>query len=211
METAPAWRRFRFRGVCEMPDTDLLIRKAKADDIGQITAIYAQAVKEGTASFELTAPDESEMRARFNAVVAAGYPYFVAHDPAAPDTIAGYAYAGPYRTRPAYRWSVENSVYVRPDLQGRGVGKRLLLRLIDATRALGFRQMVAIIAGPGNPGSIGLHESLGFELAGNLRKVGFKHGRWHDTTIMQLTLVDDARELPDLQAYPGNLWTPPDR
>ncbi|WEX89905.1 GNAT family N-acetyltransferase [Sinorhizobium garamanticum] len=151
-------------------------------DIPAITAIYAKAVRFGTASFELEPPTEAEMAARREALVAAGYPYLVAR---LQGEVAGYAYAGAYRARPAYRGTVESSVYVRDDAQGRGVGSGLLAGLIHEAEIRGFRQMVAVIGDSANLTSRRLHEKLGFELVGILKAVGWRHQRWLDTVLMQ--------------------------
>lgn len=153
--------------------------------VAGVQAIYAQAVEEGTASFELDPPSVAEMQARWSALVEGDFPYLVALRGGA---VVGYAYAGPYRTRPAYRGTVENSVYVRPDAQGTGVGRALLAELIARCEAAGFRQMVAVIGDSANAGSIGLHRSQGFQNAGVFRAVGWKHGRWLDSVLMQRPL-----------------------
>jgi len=154
-------------------------------DIPEITAIYADAVTYGTASFELEPPMIEDMLARRTALVDAGYPYLVAK---AGEKVVGYAYAGAYRARPAYRGTVENSVYVHPEMKGYGIGRTLLLALIEASETRGFRQMVAVIGDSGNTASRRLHESVGFELTGILKSVGWKHGRWLDTVLMQRPL-----------------------
>jgi phosphinothricin acetyltransferase len=151
-------------------------------DIAEITAIYAEAVTYGTASFELEAPDVEEMLRRRAALVEAGYPYIVAKSGG---SLVGYAYAGAYRARPAYRGTIENSVYVHPEMKGRGLGRLLLLALIDESERLGFRQMVAVIGDSENVASRRLHEAVGFESTGVLKSVGWKHGRWLDTVLMQ--------------------------
>lgn len=161
------------------------LRPCAARDIPAITEIYAEAVTHGSASFELTAPGESEMAARHAALVEAGHVYIVATLDGA---VAGYAYTSAYRPRPAYGATVENSVYVRPDLHRMGVGRALLSRLIEEAGARGFRQMVAVIGDSANQGSVMLHERLGFRLVGTLRSVGWKHGRWLDTVLMQRAL-----------------------
>src|SRR5262245_2028990 len=130
------------------------IRPAALDDIAAITRIYAHAVRDGTASFETDPPDQAEMARRQRALLEGGYPYLVAH---VDGGIAGYAYAGAYRTRPAYRWTVEDSVYIAPDAQRRGVGRALLARLIAESEARGFRQMIAVIGDSANTASIELH------------------------------------------------------
>ncbi|WP_407529539.1 GNAT family N-acetyltransferase [Methylobacterium oryzisoli] len=164
---------------------DVILRPCGPPDIPAVQAIYARAVREGTASFELDPPDVPEMLRRHAGLIGAGHPYLVAE---IGGRIAGYAYAGPYRARPAYRASVENSVYVDPAMQGRGVGRRLLAALIDEAERRGFRQMIAVIGDSDNAASIGLHAALGFGHAGVLRAVGWKHGRWLDTVLMQRAL-----------------------
>ena len=171
----------------------LLVRPSIEADISAITAIYAHAVGHGTASFEVEPPDEAEMARRRQAVLAGGYPYLVAE---IDGTLAGYAYAGAYRPRPAYRFTVEDSIYVAPDRQGSGVGRALLVALIEACEALGFRQMVAVIGDSASRGSIRLHESLGFRPVGVLEAIGFKHGRWLDTVLMQRPLGHGASTPP---------------
>jgi len=172
----------------------LHIRPATLADIPAITRIYAQAVTHGTASFELTPPDEAEMRARMQNILDDKFPYFVAELGGA---VAGYAYASLYRARPAYRFTVENSVYVAPEIHRRGVGKALLLQLIEACTALGFRQMIAVIGDSNQAASIGVHKACGFEPAGNLKNIGFKFGRWLDTPLMQRALGPGATTKPD--------------
>jgi phosphinothricin acetyltransferase len=171
----------------------LSIRPATLADIPAITRIYAHAVTHGTASFELTAPDEAEMRERMQAMFDGKFPYIVAELDGA---VAGYAYASLYRMRPAYRFTVENSVYVAPEIHRRGVGKALLLKLIEACTAAGFRQMIAVIGDSNQAASIGVHKACGFEPAGNLKNIGFKFGRWLDTPLMQLSLGPGASTLP---------------
>jgi phosphinothricin acetyltransferase len=161
------------------------IRAAQAADIAAITRIYTHAVLHGTASFEIEPPDESEMARRQRTLIEGGHPYLVAEADAA---VLGYAYAGPYRARPAYRWSVEDSVYVAPEAQRRGIGRALLARLIAEAEQRGFRQMIAVIGDSLQVPSIELHRALGFRLVGTLAAVGFKHGRWLDTVLMQRPL-----------------------
>jgi L-amino acid N-acyltransferase YncA len=171
------------------------VRPVHDTDIPAIVAIYAHAVLYGTASFEVEPPDDAEMTRRVRAVVDAGFPYLVAEKDG---RVLGYAYAGLYRTRPAYRNSIENSVYVGPDAHRLGVGRALLGALIDIATRAGFRQMIAVIGDSGNAGSIGLHRALGFTFSGTIHSVGYKHGRWLDSVIMQRALG------------PGD-GTPPDR
>ncbi|MBA4791958.1 MAG: N-acetyltransferase [Rhizobiales bacterium] len=161
----------------------MLIRPATPDDIPAIAAIYGEAVRTGTASFELEPPTAEEMLRRQAAVIAGGYPYIVALD--ADGALLGYAYASAFRPRIAYRFTVENSVYVDPTAQGRGVGRALMDDLIARCEASGFRQMVAVIGGSDNLGSIALHRACGFYDVGVLKATGFKFGRWLDTVLMQ--------------------------
>ena len=172
----------------------LVIRPAALADIPAITRIYAHAVETGTASFELEPPDEDEMRKRMQALLDGKFPYFVAE---IDGVVAGYAYASLYRTRPAYRFTVEDSVYVAPHTHRRGVGKALLLKLIEVCTALGFRQMIAVIGdSTKQAASVGLHEAVGFRPVGILQDVGFKQGRWLDSVLMQRALGPGATEPP---------------
>ncbi len=161
------------------------LRPAEPRDLPAITAIYANHVLTGLASFETRAPDEAEMRRRFEAIGQGGFPYLVAE---MEGEVAGYAYANHYRTRPAYRFSLEDSVYVHPGYTGRGVGRALLAALIEACEAIGCRQLIAVIGDSDNRASIGLHAALGFREVGVLRSVGHKHGRWVDSVLMQLAI-----------------------
>jgi phosphinothricin acetyltransferase len=170
-----------------------LIRPAQAADIPAITAIYAAAVRCGTASFELEAPDEPEMRRRYESLRAGDHPYLVAELEGA---IVGYAYAGPYRARPAYRFAVESSVYIAPGSERRGFGRALLERLIIAAQENGFRQMIAVIGDSANAASIELHRAVGFRMVGTFDDVGFKFDRWLDTVLMQRPLGEGAASLP---------------
>jgi L-amino acid N-acyltransferase YncA len=172
----------------------LSIRPAKASDIPAITRIYAHAVEHGTASFELAPPDEGEMARRMSELTGKGYPYLAAESGGA---LAGYAYAGAYRARPAYRLTVEDSVYIAPDAHRRGIGRALLAALVEAAAARGYRQMIAVIGdSTRQAASIGLHAALGFRHVGILQDVGFKHGRWLDSVYMQRTLGDGATTEP---------------
>lgn len=166
-------------------ETPLILRDCREDDLPAIVEIYADAVINGTASFELTAPDLAEMAARRARLVDDGYPYIVAERAG---VVLGYAYAGAYRARPAYGATVENSIYISPTAKGQGVGKALLARLIREAEARDYRQMIAVIGDSNNQASRALHESLGFELVGILRSVGWKHGRWLDSVLMQRML-----------------------
>jgi L-amino acid N-acyltransferase YncA len=173
--------------------SNLSIRAAAAADIAAITRIYAHAVRHGTASFELDPPDEAEMARRQRALVDGRFPYLVAELDGA---VAGYAYAGPYRTRPAYRFSVEDSVYVAAEAHRRGVGRALLDRLIAESEARGFRQMIAVIGDSAQVSSIELHRAAGFRLIGAIESVGFKFGRWLDSVLMQRALGPGASTVP---------------
>ena len=170
------------------------LRPATLADIPAITAIYAHAVRHGTASFELEPPNEAEMTRRMQAVLDGKFPYLAAD---IDGKLAGYAYASLYRTRPAYRFTVENSVYVAPDMHRRGVGKALLQRLIEECSARGYRQMIAVIGDSDQAASIGVHKACGFEPAGNLKSIGWKFGKWLDTPLMQRALGDGAKTKPD--------------
>lgn len=169
------------------------IRPAAADDIPAITEIYAHAVNFGTASFELEPPTQNEMLARWQALTGGNFPYLVAD---ADGTIAGYAYAGPYRTRPAYRFTLEDSVYVNPQAHRQGVGRTLLDRLIVESEKRGFRQMIAVIGDSAQTPSIELHRASGFRMIGTIENVGFKFGRWLDSVLMQRRLGAGSTTLP---------------
>ncbi|MGJ4952654.1 GNAT family N-acetyltransferase [Bradyrhizobium sp. HKCCYLS20291] len=173
--------------------SDIEIRPTLEADLPAITAIYGQAVREGTATFELDPPDLAEMTRRFRALSDGGFPYFVAR---LDGQVVGYAYAGPYRPRPAYRFTVENSVYLAPASQRRGIGMRLMRQLIDACEARGFRQMIAVIGDSANAGSVGLHTACGFEMIGTHPSVGLKFGRWLDTVMMQRPLGPGSSNVP---------------
>jgi phosphinothricin acetyltransferase len=167
------------------PASGVILRPAAAGDIAAITRIYADAVINGTASFELTPPDQAEMTRRYAALADNGYPYIVAELSGA---IAGYAYAGPYRTRPAYNWTVEDSIYVAPQFHRRGIGLVLLKQLVAESERRGFRQMIAVIGDSAQTPSIALHEAAGFTPVGTFRAIGYKHGKWLDTPLMQIAL-----------------------
>ncbi|VIO67395.1 GNAT family N-acetyltransferase [Bradyrhizobium ivorense] len=169
------------------------IRPATEADLAAVTAIYEQAVRFGTATFELIPPDLAEMTRRYRALADGGFPYLVA---VLDGRVAGYAYAGPYRPRPAYRFTVENSVYLDPAVHRRGIGLRLMERLIADCEAAGFRQMIAVIGDSANAGSIGLHRRCGFQMIGTHPSVGLKFGRWLDTVMMQRALGEGAATVP---------------
>lgn len=176
-----------------LPDRMTAIRDVRDDDIPSITAIYAHAVTHGTASYELEPPDEGEMLRRMRQIATDGFPYLVAEEAG---RIAGYAYGNHFRTRRAYRFLVEDSVYVAPDFQGSGHGRRLLDALIARCEASGFRQMLAVIGGSDHEPSIRLHARCGFRQVGCIAASGFKHGRWLDTLFMQRPLGEGATTKP---------------
>lgn len=171
----------------------LVVREATEADLPEIAAIYAHHVRTGLASFETEPPDLAEMTARFRAVRGNGFPWLACESGG---RLAGYAYASHYRTRPGYRYCLEDSVYVHPDFAGRGAGRALLARLVQACEAVGCRQLVAVIGDSGNAASIGLHSALGFRLVGTLRAIGFKHGRWVDSVLMQRPIGPGDTSLP---------------
>ena len=177
----------------------LVVRRCTEQYMPQVRAIYALEVREGTASFELEPPTLDDMTARFAAIDAAGLPYLVAEQEG---RIAGYAYAGPYRPRPAYRHTVEDSVYVARWARRQGVGRTLLEAVIQRATEQGMRQMVAIIGDSAHAASIRLHAHAGFRLVGTLEHVGWKFGRWLDTVIMQRPLGDGAAT-PPASDHPG--------
>lgn len=170
------------------------IRPAREGDLPEITAIYAHAVLNGTASYEYEAPALAEMAKRFEAITGAGFPYIVAQDEG---RVLGYAYASHFRTRPAYRFIVEDSIYISPDAQGQGIGTLLLGELLARCEALGFRQMIAVIGDAAvNLASARLHAAMGFVDCGRIAGSGFKFGRWCDTLIMQRALNGGTDTLP---------------
>jgi len=169
------------------------IEPARRDDAEAITAIYAHHVRHGISSFELEPPDEPAMARRMGQVLAAGWPWLVARDAAG--AVLGYAYASQFRDRVAYKYTCENSIYIRDDMRGQGIGRALLANLIVAAERAGFRQMIAVIGGP-EPASERLHAACGFETAGRMRNVGRKLGRWLDTLYMQRALSYSADDPP---------------
>ncbi len=170
-----------------------IIENATGADITAISDIYGEAVKFGKASFEWQAPDETEMTRRFHNLVDNNFPYIVAR---VNKSVAGYAYAGPYRSRIGYQWTVENTVYVNPNFQNLGLGSMLLERIIQECVDKNFRQMIAIIGDSANYGSIRLHEKFGFTHIGTLSGVGRKHEKWLDSVIMQRQLGNGSSEPP---------------
>ena len=170
------------------------LRAAAATDVPAIANIYAEQVATGTSSFEYEPPTIAEMRRRYEGIVAAGYPYFVAED--GEGAVIGYSFASAYRPRPGYRYTVEDSVYVAPSAGGRGTGRALLARLIEACSERGDRLMVAVIGDVGNAASIALHVGLGFTEVGRMPGVGWKFGRWIESVLMQRPLGAGATRPP---------------
>ncbi len=171
----------------------LSIRAVTLADVPAINRIYSESVRTWTASWELTPPDDEELARRMQTILAQGYPYFVA---TLDDILVGYSYAGSYRPRPGYRFTVEDSIYIDPAYQRRGIARQLLHTVIDACTDKGYRQMVAVIGDSENHGSIALHAHLGFSHVALLPNLGFKFGRWLDSVMMQRPLGDGATTLP---------------
>jgi len=170
------------------------IRAARAEDLTAITDIYAHAVLNSTASYEYDPPSETEMSGRFASITSGSFPYLVAYTD---DRVLGYAYASPFRTRPAYRFMVEDSIYIAHDARGQGLGTLLLAELIARCEASGFRQMIAVIGdGAVNLPSARLHAAMGFVECGRIMASGFKFGRWCDMLMMQRALNGGATTLP---------------
>ena len=169
------------------------IRPAGAADMPEIQAIYAHHVLHGSGTFEEVPPSVEEVRERFAAITGRGWPALVAADATG---VIGYAYFSQLRDRSAYRYTVEDSIYVRDDVRGQGVGKALVARLLAEAESAGFRQMIAVIGDSENTGSIGVHASLGFKQVGVLRASGLKFGRWVDTVYMQRALGRGDADVP---------------
>ncbi|MBT5904123.1 MAG: N-acetyltransferase [Opitutaceae bacterium] len=161
------------------------LRPATAGDIPAIQAIYAHHVLHGTGTFETEPPTVGSMQHRFQEIIGKGYPYLVAETE---EGVIGFGYLGPFRTRPAYRYTVEDSIYLHPDKRGQRVGSKLLVALIEEATQKGFTQMVALIGDSNNRASVALHARCGFESTGTMRQVGFKFDRWLDVVIMQRSL-----------------------
>jgi len=168
-----------------MPSPDLIVRPSTEGDLDAMVAIYAHAVKHGTSSFEIVAPDRDDMARRRDDVLTKRLPWLVAQ---AKGKVVGYAYANHFRARPAYRFTLEDSIYLHPQAQGKGVGTVLLAELLARCEEAGARQMLAVIGDSNSHGSIGLHRALGFEHSGVLKSVGWKFGRWLDVVLMQRSL-----------------------
>lgn len=165
-----------------MPVATLLIRPGVTADLPAVTAIYADSVRRGSGSFELEPPTEDEMLRRWQEVQSKALPWLVAQ---AAEQVLGYAYANHFRPRPAYRFCVENSVYVDESARGRGIARLLLIELMARCEAAGARQMVAVIGDSANTASIALHAALGFRSAGRIEAAGWKFERWLDVVLMQ--------------------------
>ncbi len=180
-----------------MSQTAFSIRPATPADVPAITRIYADHVLHGTATFEIDPPGDEEMQRRLEAITGRGLPWFVAERDG---EIAGYAYAGPFRARPAYDWLVEDSIYLRSDCLRLGIGSRLLDALVDRCTELGLRQMLALIGDSANAASIRLHARAGFQHIGVMPAVGWKHGRWLDVVIMQRELGEGDASPPRAHA-----------
>ena len=183
-----------------MNNPALLIRPSTLADLPAITAIYAHAVLHGTGTFELEAPDEAEMARRRDDVLSKGLPWLVAQ---ADDQVLGYAYANHFRPRRAYRFCLENSIYLAAQARGQGLGRLLLTELVGRCEAAGARQMLAVIGDADNAGSIGVHAALGFEHCGVLKAAGWKFDRWLDVVLMQRSLGHGhARPAPASDGLP---------
>jgi phosphinothricin acetyltransferase len=180
----------------------VIIRPSQSGDIAAFTAIYAHHVLNASASFETTPPDAAEMSRRRDDVLRRGLPYLAAE---CDGVVLGFAYAAPYRARPAYRFTLEDSIYLRHDAIGQGAGRLLLEALIAACTEAGYRQIIAVIGDSANAGSIGLHRACGFAPVGVLPAVGFKFGRWVDSVLMQRALGAGAGTAPASEevALPG--------
>ena len=172
----------------------MIIRPATEHDADVLAAIYGHAVLHGLGTFEEEPPSPADMEGRRRLIANHGLPYLVAEDSG---QVMGFAYAGPFRPRAAYRYTLEDSVYVSPDAVGRGVGKALLMAIIAACEALGVRQLIAVVGDSGNAASLALHRSLGFEQTGIGHSVGFKHGRWVDIVQLQKPLNGGDTRAPD--------------
>jgi L-amino acid N-acyltransferase YncA len=179
--------------------TNVIVRPSTELDAEALAAIYGHHVLHGFGSFEEVAPTPEDMAARRAAIVTLGLPHLVAE---ADGRVLGFAYAGAFRPRAAYRFTVEDSVYVAPEAIGQGVGRAVLAEVLKSCEALGMRQVMAVIGDSGNAASIGLHASMGFETSGVCRSVGFKHGRWVDTVWMQKSLNGGDTRAPDGPGLP---------
>jgi L-amino acid N-acyltransferase YncA len=186
----------RYALALASPEFAMLIRNVTDADLNSIQAIYAHWVTTGTASFELEAPSVEEMRARRANVIDKGWPYIVAE---VEGQVVGYAYAGAFRVRPAYRFLVEHSVYVHPDARRGGIARLLLAELVVRCEQAGARQMIAVIGNSGNTASIGLHRAMGFEHIGTIKSAGWKFDQWLDVVLMQRTLGTGDTQPPQIR------------
>jgi L-amino acid N-acyltransferase YncA len=169
------------------------VRVAVPGDLAAVAAIYRPYVESSVITFETDPPDAAAWRERFDAVTARGLPFLVAESDG---VVVGYAYTGPWKERAAYRHTAENAIYLSPAFRGRGAGTTLLLALLQASARAGVHEVVAVIADTGDPASVHLHERCGFRTVGRLERVGFKHGRWVDTVLMQCSVLGTARGQP---------------
>lgn len=174
--------------------SSIVIEDARAEHIAAIRDIYAQHVRHSLATFETEPPDETEMRQRWLKIRDAGLPWLVATQN---QQVLGYCYLGMHRTRVAYRFTLEDSIYLHPDHLGKGIGKRLLSAALSQAEQQGYRQVISVVGNSENQASLQLHLSLGFEQIGTLRSVGMKHGRWVDTVLLQRALGEGDASLPD--------------
>jgi L-amino acid N-acyltransferase YncA len=174
-------------------ESQVTIRPCEERDLAAVLEIYTPQVLSGSASFEIEVPSLDEMTRRWRDVTGRGLPYIVAERDG---TVVGYAYAGPYRPRPAYRYTVENSVYVAAGQERRGIGRMLLTALLNRCEAMGVRQVMAVIGDSANEASIRVHSALGFRRVGTLTSVGYKHSRWLDVVLMQRELGEGDRSPP---------------
>jgi L-amino acid N-acyltransferase YncA len=173
------------------------IRPSREDDVPAITAIYAHHVQHGTGTFEIDPPSPSDMAARRAEVLARGLPWLVLEEEG---QVLGYAYCNWFKPRPAYRYSAEDSIYLAPGTQGRGLGRLLLAELGRQAEAVGVRKLIAVIGDSANAGSIGVHRSLGFEPVGTIRSCGWKFDRWLDIVLMEKSLGEGDRSAPQAQS-----------
>lgn len=178
----------------------LLIRPSRDQDIAAITVLYAHHVLHSTGSFETESPSVAEMRARRTDVLSKGLPYLVAE---LDGELAGFAYGNWFKPRPAYRYSVEDSIYLAPGLQRQGLGRALLAELMARFEAAGIRKVMAIVGDSANAGSVSLHRALGFTQVGVIENCGWKLGAWRDIVLMQKTLGDGSATPPQLESTPG--------
>lgn len=179
-----------------MNTLNIEVRRARPEDIDSITCIYEQNVLLGTGSFEITPPDDNEMLRRYKRIIDRGFPYLVAE---VGKDVVGFCYASEYKDREAYRYTIQDSIYVHPEALRDGIGTCLLTELIRLSTDLGYRQMIAVIGDSENKASIGLHSKLGFKEVGRLKDVGFKFDRWLNSVLMQRSLGQGSTTDPNLR------------